>query len=514
MVELREELLTLLKEIDYICKKYDITYYAEGGTIIGALRHNGFIPWDDDMDLVMTRDNFYKFVDAFKKEKLPDRVLECPDTNSKYPLVTIKYNDTSTTTIFRSLMNNICACGAYIDIFILDPIPKGREDWFKSTFLSYTELLCPYYVINDAESSRKQYKKDLKRVKKYGRDKVLEDYRNKLFCYKEEDCDEYLIRWGIAYQTVRIEDYGEPRYVPFEGIMLPLPCRAERILTNFFGDDWYIIPKVDNQITHNVVQNLNCSYKYYQKDYMRFINKDAYMKNVCELKRLRMAKKDMEVYNSRQIYVLNSFRDSLSLQSKLDKDKIISLYKENKFNELEADCDLFFNAQDRGIYKRNNITLDIDLDICYYLFRSAINIGTYYNVSYIIDLFVKKDKNKFMDIYDEVYRLREAKELYFEKRYDEALEIVNELFESNQYNSSAYKIKLDIILNNEDLDYESLLDEIRELYKYTGDIELYKYEGDIYLALGNREKARACYDEVINNSRNGLLLLDISKKMK
>ena len=162
MVELREELLTLLKEIDYICKKYDITYYAEGGTIIGALRHNGFIPWDDDMDLVMTRDNFYKFVDAFKKEKLPDRVLECPDTNSKYPLVTIKYNDTSTTTIFRSLMNNICACGAYIDIFILDPIPKGREDWFKSTFLSYTELLCPYYVINDAESSRKKYKKDLK----------------------------------------------------------------------------------------------------------------------------------------------------------------------------------------------------------------------------------------------------------------------------------------------------------------------------------------------------------------
>ena len=179
-----------------------------------------------------------------------------------------------------------------------------------------------------------------------------------------------------------------------------------------------------------------------------------------------------------------------------------------------GNCNLFFNAQDRGIYKRNNITLDIDLDICYYLFRSAINIGIYYNVSYIIDLFVKKDKNKFMDIYDEVYRLREAKELYFEKRYDEALEIVNELFESNKYNSSAYKIKLDIILNNEDLDYEGLLDEIRELYKYTGDIELYKYEGDIYLALGNREKARACYDEVINNSRNGLLLLDISKKMK
>ena len=59
--DVKRELYVLIKEIDTICRKYDITYYAEGGSVIGALRHHGFIPWDDDMDIVMTRDNYYKF---------------------------------------------------------------------------------------------------------------------------------------------------------------------------------------------------------------------------------------------------------------------------------------------------------------------------------------------------------------------------------------------------------------------------------------------------------------------
>ncbi|MCB6367824.1 LicD family protein, partial [Intestinibacillus massiliensis] len=57
---MHEHILGLLHEIDEICRKYEITYYAAGGTTIGAARHHGFIPWDDDADLYMTRENFYR----------------------------------------------------------------------------------------------------------------------------------------------------------------------------------------------------------------------------------------------------------------------------------------------------------------------------------------------------------------------------------------------------------------------------------------------------------------------
>ena len=65
--------MDMLIEIDQICRKYGITYYAAGGTVIGAARHNGFIPWDDDADLYMTRDEFMRFREAFKTERPENR---------------------------------------------------------------------------------------------------------------------------------------------------------------------------------------------------------------------------------------------------------------------------------------------------------------------------------------------------------------------------------------------------------------------------------------------------------
>ena len=68
MTDHQKFLLKLLQEIDDICQKYHITYYLGGGTTIGAVRHEGFVPWDDDADVLMTRNEWKKFVQAFQKE--------------------------------------------------------------------------------------------------------------------------------------------------------------------------------------------------------------------------------------------------------------------------------------------------------------------------------------------------------------------------------------------------------------------------------------------------------------
>ena len=124
MNDLHVKILELITEIDSICRKYDITYYAAGGTTIGAVRHHGFIPWDDDIDIYMTRNEFKRFREAFEKEHLPDRILECLENNPEYPGTIPRYINTATTDLCRFHCLNTCAGGILIDIFILDPIPS------------------------------------------------------------------------------------------------------------------------------------------------------------------------------------------------------------------------------------------------------------------------------------------------------------------------------------------------------------------------------------------------------
>lgn len=69
---IQKNLLVLLKEIRRICEKYDIEYFLEAGTLIGAIRHNGFIPWDDDCDVSMTVPNYKKFLKICENELGPE----------------------------------------------------------------------------------------------------------------------------------------------------------------------------------------------------------------------------------------------------------------------------------------------------------------------------------------------------------------------------------------------------------------------------------------------------------
>ena len=124
--------LDIFKEFRRLCNKYNIRYYAEGGTLLGAVRHNGFIPWDDDVDIQMTWDEFIKFKEVAAELKDP-YVFQDYTTNDYYDISPMaRIRNTNTTGCTKWELDNVNDAtynrGIFIDIWVLFPIPSKDED--------------------------------------------------------------------------------------------------------------------------------------------------------------------------------------------------------------------------------------------------------------------------------------------------------------------------------------------------------------------------------------------------
>ncbi len=137
--EVQLKQLAILKEIDIICKRHDIDYWLDGGTLLGAVRHQGFIPWDDDIDIAM-RDYDVKRFEAIAREELPkelflqnrhtdpfckEDITKVRDLNSLY----IEFSDTFTKPYER---------GVFVDIFPMIPYPNVSRKFVKKICRGYS----------------------------------------------------------------------------------------------------------------------------------------------------------------------------------------------------------------------------------------------------------------------------------------------------------------------------------------------------------------------------------------
>ena len=112
--------LSILMDFDKVCEQYGIHYFLYGGSLLGAIRHKGFIPWDDDMDIGMTREDYDRFVKIMPKELGKEYILATPMSHSNYCSTVIKLmrKDTKFIPGFSTEMK--CELGIHIDIFVWD----------------------------------------------------------------------------------------------------------------------------------------------------------------------------------------------------------------------------------------------------------------------------------------------------------------------------------------------------------------------------------------------------------
>ena len=117
---LQENEIEILDEIVRICDQHKLEYFLVGGTCLGAIRHKGFIPWDDDIDIAMPREDYEKFIEI-AIEELDDRYfIQCNQTDPEYYLGFIKIRKNNTTFILKHEFNSDSHQGFFVDIFPLD----------------------------------------------------------------------------------------------------------------------------------------------------------------------------------------------------------------------------------------------------------------------------------------------------------------------------------------------------------------------------------------------------------
>ena len=122
--KLHQRILRILLAVDKTCREQGLSYYIWAGTMIGAVRHKGFIPWDDDIDIAMPRPDYEQFI-AHWREWMPEPFeFVSAENDSQYPLPFGKVQDASTTLIERFHLHYLG--GIYIDVFPVDGVPAGK----------------------------------------------------------------------------------------------------------------------------------------------------------------------------------------------------------------------------------------------------------------------------------------------------------------------------------------------------------------------------------------------------
>ena len=266
------EILLYFKEF---CEKHGLMFYLCGGCCIGTVRHKGFIPWDDDIDVFMPRDDYEKLAILWEKEADTDRYsLSRSNEKVNYRHTDTAIQDNYTTFINRHSKDLDINHGLMIDVIPLDGCPKSK---FKR-FLQIIHAMA--YSLFNAQRLPDNQGKLLRGLSKIIlsvfqssklRYKIWRYCETQMIKYDIKDCDHITeLVTGFKYLKIRYpkEIFEKAVYKDFEGYKMPIPNGYDTYLRMAFGDYMQLPPEEERVPKHDTVYiNLNESYKEFKYIY-------------------------------------------------------------------------------------------------------------------------------------------------------------------------------------------------------------------------------------------------------
>lgn len=282
----------MMKELDGICRENGIHYTLGGGTAIGAIRHRGFIPWDDDIDLYMTRDNWEKFKAAEAAGKFPpNRVIESAETDINYTNTIGRYVATDSSSVHSHQIIYNDPAGHVIDVFVFDPINLENYREFMEDLMLYSDLMDETKGYSSRfDMNLHRYPEALKRCEAGDKKQVIDELVASFSHMDDPGWKHYIMEWGVApfLFPASIFDGGYIR-VPFEDTTVEIVKNYTEYLIWQYGEDWQYIPEHNGREGHDAIFSNTIPYTVVRADYMPFIDADkvrkAYLRRKMRLLR-------------------------------------------------------------------------------------------------------------------------------------------------------------------------------------------------------------------------------------
>ena len=268
--DLHQTILTIAQDFDVFCKKNGITYYLMGGSALGAMRHQGFIPWDDDFDVFMDNTNYYKFLSIAKKKLDKDKYYLQEEDTSEWPLFFSKIRMNNTTFIEQDVAQLPIHHGIYIDIMCLNNAFNSKPlrflQYFSAKILSASVLGKRGYATN---SFAKKVILKIASFAVFGFIKIgLLRFVRSQNSKQSKKVGHFFGRAPFSRTSFQTSYLSTPRYVDFDGLLLPVPKDVEKYLEIRYGQDWMGKPSqkvIDSYPSHAYITDTKKDYSFYLK---------------------------------------------------------------------------------------------------------------------------------------------------------------------------------------------------------------------------------------------------------
>lgn len=267
----------MYKQVQEVLLKYDVKLIAAGGTLLGAVRHKGFIPWDDDFDVLMLRNDYDKFKSALQELEDLGYYLQEPDLNTRYVYKFLKLRKKNTSYVELLSSNFPIESGIFIDIFILENVPNnGLKRLWHGKVCNMLSWISGFVVTSAYAEKDDTAGKSPKEIVKHFLYRMFRIFKNpeQWVVSTENYYKKYQHLVDSRYVTApsgRADYFGELQERTsftkafkheFEFLEIYVPNDYQSYLTALYGDDYMVMPPEEKREYHHIIEvSLDDSFK-------------------------------------------------------------------------------------------------------------------------------------------------------------------------------------------------------------------------------------------------------------